>query len=31
MEIVRCLRLKVWDGDSKRMVGLAECRTRHAG
>ena len=31
MEMVRCLRLKVWDGDAKRMVGLAECRTRRAG
>jgi omega-6 fatty acid desaturase (delta-12 desaturase) len=30
-EIVRCLRLKVWDADARRMVGLAECRTRRAG
>jgi acyl-lipid omega-6 desaturase (Delta-12 desaturase) len=24
MEILRCLRLKVWDVESQRMVGLAE-------
>jgi acyl-lipid omega-6 desaturase (Delta-12 desaturase) len=24
MEILRCLRLKVWDAESQRMVGLAE-------
>lgn len=25
MEIIRCLRLKVWDVESQRMIGLREC------
>jgi omega-6 fatty acid desaturase (delta-12 desaturase) len=26
MEVLRCLRLKVWDPDRGRMVGMRECR-----
>ena len=30
MEVVRCLRLTVWASNSRRMVGLADCRARPA-